>query len=128
VARPSPMLSQARSPTALAFLAPRPVLKLLWPQSAAALNPIRQLPPQRVHLMPCGRQLLRAPPQLSRPPKSCWIGGRGRLPATLVVAGRPGSQIASYHLRAPDAGALSTYRGQALAGACGWRLEGRHLY
>ena len=27
-----------------------------------------------------------------------------------------------------DAGALSTYRGQALAGACGWRLEGRHLY
>eukprot|EP01043_Picozoa_sp_COSAG02_P008223 COSAG02_NODE_259_length_26776_cov_1723.750084_18_plen_64_part_00 len=31
-------------------------------------------------------------------------------------------------LKSACAGALAIYRGQALAGACGWRLEGRHLY
>eukprot|EP01051_Picozoa_sp_SAG22_P034247 SAG22_NODE_15433_length_349_cov_0.612000_1_plen_64_part_01 len=61
---------------------------------AAALTPSRQLPLQRVHLMPCGRQLLRAPPQLSRTAQKLLDRRPRWWPATLVVAGRPGSQIA----------------------------------
>ncbi len=33
-----------------------------------------------------------------------------------------------FALKSACAGALANYRGQALAGACGWRLEGRHRY
>ena len=50
----------SNSTTALAFLALRPVLKLRLQLPAATPAPSRQLPLQRVHLMPCGQQLRQA--------------------------------------------------------------------
>ena len=50
-------------------------------------DPSRQLPPQRVHLMPCGRQLRHAPPQLSQPPKD--VGSEAGMAARHASRGGP---------------------------------------